>query len=231
MNKFVLLSDIHGNAPALQAVVDEEGLDQEYLVLGDIHGLNAYPKETVDLVKELDGYTLSGNHDKAIFQYGEGHVVSDALSKFERNHTLANLSADDVQWMLGLQHLDVFQRGPSRICITHAMPWPEMASGYEPGNAGISKRHLTKHASAVEEDYDYVFSGHSHEQYSQDCEKFGHNVHFVNPGTLGYDGNYAVVDTDTGDVELKHVDYDEQAVKEHIQSVLPDDCPNVNRWF
>jgi len=231
MNKFVLVSDIHGNAPALQAVVDEEGKDAEYMVLGDIHGLNAYPKETQELVQEVGNFVLTGNHDKAIFEYGEGHVNSDALSQFELYHTLSNLDGDAVDWMLERQHLEVIQRGPSRICITHALPWPEMASGYEPGNAGITKGQVTEVAASVGEDYDYVFHGHSHEQYELDCSRWGHDVHFVNPGTLGYAGKYAVVETDTGGVNLKEVEYDEEAIREHIAEVLPEDAPSVHRWF
>lgn len=120
--EFVVLSDIHGNYPALQEVVNIEGRDKEYIVLGDIHGLNAYPKETLDLVKELNNFVLAGNHDKAIFEFGEGHVNNDKLSEFELYHTLSNLNSDNVEWMLDLSHLGVVQRGDSRICITHAYP-------------------------------------------------------------------------------------------------------------
>jgi len=160
-NEFVVVSDIHGNYPALQAVVDAEGQSSEYIVLGDIHGLNAYPSETQALVQAVSSFTLAGNHDKALFEFGEGHVVSDELSEFELYHTLANLSPEQVQWMLDLPHMEVIQRGQSRIAICHAYPWPSHASGYEPGNAGISKGSVTQVASTVGDDYDYVFHGHT----------------------------------------------------------------------
>jgi len=120
MNEFVLVSDIHGNAPALESVIEREGRDKEYMVLGDIHGLNAYPKETLDLVREVGNFVLAGNHDKAIFNYGEGHVNSDALSRFELEHTLSSLSADDCEYMLDRPFMEVVQRGPSRIALCHA---------------------------------------------------------------------------------------------------------------
>ena len=230
-NEFVVLSDIHGNYPALQEVVDTEGYDKEYMVLGDIHGLNAYPEQTLDLVKEISNFTLAGNHDKAIFELGEGHVNSDKLSEFELYHTLSNLNSNDVEWMLDLSHLGVIQRDDSRICITHAYPFPETASGYEAGNGGVDKGSVTEVASVVGDDYDYVMHGHTHEQYELNCQRFGHDVHFINPGTLGYEGKYAVVYTDTNDVELKTVDYHYDKVKQHIASVLPSDAPPVNSWF
>lgn len=204
--KWILVSDIHGNYPSLQAVVDKEGVDAEYVILGDIVGLNAYPSETQTLAQEVGNFVLAGNHDKAIFEYGEGHVNSPKLSKFELRHTLANLSVEQVEWMKERPYLEVVQRGPSRICLTHAMPWPSHASGYEPGNAGVKKGAVPNVASVVSDDYDYVFHGHNHSQFELDCSKFGHNVHFVSSGTLGYNGEYAVVDTDRATVELKKVD-------------------------
>lgn len=231
MSKFVLVSDIHGNAPALQEVVDVEGEDAEYMVLGDIHGLNAYPQETLELVQEIGNFVLAGNHDKALFHHGEGHVNSDELSAFELEHTVSNLSSEQQDWMRELPYLEVVQRGDSRICLCHAYPWPEKASGYEAGNAGVGKGSVTHVASIVADDYDYVFHGHTHEQYSLDCSRFGHEVHFVNPGSLGYNGEYAVVDTETGDVTLKEVDIHLEEVKEHISEHLPDDAPSVNRWL
>lgn len=231
MNKFVLVSDVHGNYPALEKVVEAEGRDVEYMFLGDIHGLNAYPSETQELVQEVGNFVLAGNHDKAIFHHGEGHVNSDELSKFELQHTLDSLSQEQQDWMRERPFLEVVQRGPSRICLTHAMPWPEKASGYEPGNAGIPKGNVPHFASIVADDYDYVFHGHTHTQYSLDCERFGHEVHFVNPGSLGYDNCYAVIDTDTGNVELKSVESTDETVVARLKDVLPDDAPHVERWY
>ena len=229
--EFVLVSDLHSNYPALKKVVELEGRDKEYIVLGDIVGLLSYPKKTVELVRSLSGFKLIGNHDKALFHHGEGHVNSDALSRFELEHTLSSLSADDCEYMSNRPFMEVVQRGPSRIALCHAYPWPAQASGYEPGNAGISKGSVTSVASTVSDDYDYVFHGHTHTQYELDCSQWGHDVHFVNPGSLGYDGVYAVVDTDSGAVELNSVELDMDGLREHIGSVLPDDAPNVNRWL
>jgi len=83
----------------------------------------------------------------------------------------------------------------------------------------------------VADDYDYVFHGHTHTQYELDCSQWSHDVHFVNPGSLGYDGVYAVVDTDSGAVQLNSVELDMEALREHVGSVLPDDCPNVHNWL
>jgi predicted phosphodiesterase len=231
MTQYVLVSDIHGNYPALNAVVESEGLDANYLVLGDIHGLNAYPQETMALLEDMEpSVLLAGNHDKAMFHKGEGHVNSDQLSRFELSHTMTNLSQADKEWMKSLPFMEVWQDGQSRIAAAHAMPWPEKASGYEAGNAGVPKGNVPHFASIVADDYDFVFLGHSHDQFSLDASRWEHDVHFVNPGSLGYDDCYAVVDTESGNVYLRSVEY-ETDVKAHVQEVLPDDAPHTGVWF
>lgn len=232
MTKYILLSDIHSNYPALNAVVESEGLDANYIVLGDLMGLNSYPQETLDLLKRMKpNVLLAGNHDKAIFQHDEGHVNSSALSKFERQHTLNTLSDESIDFMRSVPFMDVLKDGGNRIAAAHAMPWPEQASGYKSGNAGVKKGNVPHVASAVADDYDYVFHGHTHQQYDLDCSKFGHGVYFVNPGSLGYDSVYTVVDAEAGTVDHRSVEYDHDAVKEHIANVLPDDAPSVDRWL
>lgn len=232
MSNLVVLSDLHANARALEAAIIQEGWGAEYVVLGDIHGLNGFPKETQELVTSLNRVaTLAGNHDKAIFDHGEGHVNSTELSEYELNHTLSNLSDDEIEWMKDLPYMDIVERDGQRCCFAHAWPYPEKASGYEMGNGGVSKRAIPMVASSVADDYDWVFLGHTHEQYELDCSKFGHNVHFVNPGSLGYNGEYATVDTSTGTVSLETIEWDENAVKERVQNTLTDDAPHVNDWL
>jgi predicted phosphodiesterase len=232
--KYVLVSDIHGNAPALQAVVDSESAESNYVVLGDIHGLNAYPAETVALLTEIEPtILLAGNHDKAIFHHDEGHVNSDELSTFEQEHTVTNLTDEECDWMESLPFMDVWQDGDSRIAAAHAYPWPEKASGYEQGNIGVQKRNVTSVASTVSDDYDYVFHGHTHTQYDVDCSQYGgnNNVIFINPGSLGWDGTYSIVNTDTTTVQHKSVEFDTEQIEAHIQDALHDSAPNTSQWF
>jgi predicted phosphodiesterase len=232
MGEYVLVADIHGNYPSLQAVVDKEGKNAQYVILGDIMGLLGYPQETVELVQSLDtAAVLAGNHDKAIFHHEEGHVGSDELSLFEYQHTMDSLTLDQIEWMESLPYMDVLTDSGSRICCTHSMPWPEQASGYEVGNAGVTKRDLPQVAAVVGSDYDWVFHGHTHHQYEQDCAKFGHHVQFVNPGSVCFAGEYAVVDTDAGTVELKQVAFDSTEVTSHVQAALHDAAPAAKNWF
>lgn len=63
-----LFSDIHANHEALTAVLERfkiEGAEQ-YLCLGDLVGYGASPNECIDMVKNLPGLVVGGNHDYAV---------------------------------------------------------------------------------------------------------------------------------------------------------------------
>ncbi len=60
-----VISDIHGNLPALEAVLDHiDGQNVDRIIcLGDILGYGPYPVECVDIVAERCEWSLMGNHD------------------------------------------------------------------------------------------------------------------------------------------------------------------------
>ena len=88
MTAFALISDLHSNLAALQAVlgrIDELGIE-EVNCLGDIVGYGAEPEPCVRLVMERCKWTLMGNHDWAIFHGTQyfNPLASDALSLSRR---------------------------------------------------------------------------------------------------------------------------------------------------
>ncbi len=69
MNKLALISDIHSNVAALQAVfqrIDQLGV-QEVACLGDVVGYGADPAVCVRMVMERCKWTIMGNHDWGLF--------------------------------------------------------------------------------------------------------------------------------------------------------------------
>lgn len=65
---FALISDLHANLPALEAVlarIDELSI-QDIYCLGDVVGYGPWPEECVDLVMERCRFTLKGNHDEGM---------------------------------------------------------------------------------------------------------------------------------------------------------------------
>lgn len=69
MMRIAFISDIHGNANALDAVledINEKNVDKVY-VLGDICYRGSEPQRSQDLVRSLDTGVIKGNAD----EYGE----------------------------------------------------------------------------------------------------------------------------------------------------------------
>jgi len=65
--KLDLISDIHGNLPALRAVLDEMPSVDMLVCLGDVIGYGPYPAECFELVQEQCDIILQGNHDRDVW--------------------------------------------------------------------------------------------------------------------------------------------------------------------
>ena len=68
-----IISDIHSNIEALQAVLEDiaqQGAD-EILCLGDVVGYGPNPEECIDIADKMCRFCLSGNHDHAIITRAE----------------------------------------------------------------------------------------------------------------------------------------------------------------
>jgi predicted phosphodiesterase len=105
--RVAILSDVHGNLPAFQAVVDDikkEGVDAIWC-LGDLVGYGAQPDECVALAKEACDLCLIGNHDL---------VVVDRLdiSEFSMNAAIAatwtkeHIAKEAVEFLKDLEPRD-----------------------------------------------------------------------------------------------------------------------------
>ena len=68
MTRLAIISDIHGNLPALEAVladIEAQGITEIYH-LGDLVGYNPFPNETVALIAERGIPGITGNYDQAV---------------------------------------------------------------------------------------------------------------------------------------------------------------------
>lgn len=100
-----LLSDIHANLPALEAVLEEcrtLGVDR-YVCLGDTVGYAAQPNECCDLVREHAAVTLLGNHDAAVarrMDYGDYYEAARQALDWTRGR----LSQANRGWLASLPY-------------------------------------------------------------------------------------------------------------------------------
>ncbi len=81
--RVAVISDIHANLPALEAVlgaIDGAGIE-EIWCLGDVLGYGAEPDECADLVRERCAICLVGNHDLAVFGSIDIAAFSEAAAE------------------------------------------------------------------------------------------------------------------------------------------------------
>ncbi len=80
--RLALLSDIHSNLPALEAVLasaEAAGVDEAWC-LGDVVGYGAQPNECTALVSERCSVCLVGNHDLAVLEQLDISTFSPAAA-------------------------------------------------------------------------------------------------------------------------------------------------------
>jgi predicted phosphodiesterase len=116
--RVAVLSDIHANSVALEAVLDdaERSRVSNYLVLGDIVDLGPQPGPVVDRVRELACPVVGGNHDRL----DECSTVPalEAIRLWSRK----SLSSEQQQWLDGLPDDVELVLGGCRVCAVHASP-------------------------------------------------------------------------------------------------------------
>jgi len=112
-----ILGDIHANLQALEAVLADarEHGCSEFHCLGDVVGYNANPRECLEIVRNLPGACVLGNHDKAAAEEGSlGGFSSNAALSLEWTRTI--LDADQKAWLGSLRP----QRQIRKSTLVHA---------------------------------------------------------------------------------------------------------------
>ena len=156
---YAVLSDIHGNLEALQAV--EAALDvlpvriDAHLLLGDLVGYNADPAACLARGLQIASCCIRGNHDKVVAGIASDRDFNDVAQAAARRHRRMLSAAD-------LERLRALPRGPVQaapgIVLCHGSPQDEdlyLLDGYD---ARESFQTLSDEFS----DADVCFFGHTH---------------------------------------------------------------------
>ena len=232
--RILVLSDIHANYDALEAVLADAGTVDETWCLGDIVGYGPDPNLCVELVREQAQLTcLLGNHDVAVI--GRMPVTAfngDARRSIEYQQKV--MTADSMEFLQSLpENLKV--RG--EVSLVHGSPrdpvWEYILNSM---TARLNFQHF---------DTPYCFVGHTHLQcmFQMDeardrvtlgSPKVG-EIHqmtprgIYNPGSVGQPRDrdpraaYAIYDSEAHTWEPRRVTYDIPAVQARIRDMgLPE---------
>jgi predicted phosphodiesterase len=125
--RYLILSDIHGNLEALDAVLAALPADRydTSLVLGDLVGYGANPNEVINRIRSLEpAASIRGNHDKVAAGLEDGDSFN-AVARNAVEWTVAALTAENRAWLAALPPGPLIVDDLVEIC--HGAPFDEDA--------------------------------------------------------------------------------------------------------
>ena len=152
----LVISDIHSNLPALEAVLAAAPQHDVVWNLGDVVGYGANPNEVVDLARNLGGIVVRGNHDRACsgtMHFSEYRELSK-LASYTADWTQQALTKQNREWLSRLPQGPV-RPIPRKVLCVHGSPWNEDAYTFFRDDAIVAFRSSRARI---------IFCGHTHWQ-------------------------------------------------------------------
>jgi predicted phosphodiesterase len=223
--RYVLISDIHANLPALAAVLAHIAQRRDVTAtyhIGDLVGYAPWPNETVDLAQGFGMAGVAGNYDSTVAtdykhcgcRYEDPR--QEELSHVSYAWTREHVRASTTQYLGRLPfRLDLRPGGghtpKPTVMLVHGAPMLNTLYWTEDRPDAFCRR-MAEQAGA--EPGDVIAFGHTHRPWYRVVG----DVHFVNTGSVGRpkDGDwracYVLLDVADGavGVEFVRVEYDLQ---------------------
>jgi putative phosphoesterase len=184
--KILIISDVHGNAEALNAMTESY---DELWVLGDLVNYGPEPAPVIHSVRQRATLIVRGNHDHAVGYDVDPRCSAPfrAMAEATRQHALKALSEEDKRFLRDLPLTAFVERDQRRFFLCHATPSDPLFAYCPPDS-----RAWVDEIAAV--DADVILVGHTHLPF---VRRIGNRT-VVNPGSLGQpkdggpDASYAV---------------------------------------
>ena len=236
--KRALISDIHGNLEALEAVlqdINQVSVDEIYC-LGDIIGYGPNPCECLDLVMKRCKATILGNHDQAALFDPDGFNPMALQAIYWTRDQLDNGGGSPVMINKRWDFLGELPRqiDEGQFMFVHGSP-RDPTNEYVFPEYVFDQRKMEILFGKVEQ---YCFMGHTHIPgvFTTQCEfvspgecdytyPLGKEKALVNVGSVGQprdDDNrscYVILDTDKKTLTYRRVDYDRDKTANKIYNV------------
>lgn len=228
-----VVTDIHSNLVALNAVLADMGPTDAIWCLGDIVGYGPWPNECIALLRERDATVIGGNHDLAAI--GSSLVSVEDFNGDAGDATRWTSAALTAESRTFLQSLAPIAQVNDQVTLAHGTPrepvWEYLMSG---GQAAASLTYFSTSLCLVghthipslfieQEDgsvgVGYMEAGSRHEMAEQRC--------LANPGSVGQPRDrdpraaYMMVELNGAGpiLEWRRVDYDIPATQAEMRRV------------
>jgi len=235
MTRIGLISDIHGNLEALEAVLCDVSLaDIDLLVcLGDITGYGPDPGACVDAVRESCDYTVLGNHDEGILDRSVSERFRGS-AKQALDYCRDALTEDQLRYLSSLPErseigeLSVTHAcfGPNKYDYLYSTEAASQAFSYMPTRFGaVGHTHLPSSfrccakSNGLPGDITMeAVVGRAVVEIPDGCRMI------LNPGSVGQprdrnpDASWAVLDTENSKFQIRRVWYDVERVEAKVQA-------------
>lgn len=179
--KIAVLSDVHGNLPALEAVLSDaqqQGADL-YWNLGDFLGYGPFVNEVVDLLFDTCTLQVIGNYDKKVLKFPDKKdkwkKSKDRRKYIAFKWAFDRLSKQNAKRLKSLPQCQPVRIGDVDLLLTHGSP-DRISELIGPKTPDKRLEEIAENAAA-----DIVLCGHTHEPF----EKKVADVLFLNAGSVG----------------------------------------------
>ncbi len=243
--KVAIISDIHANLEALEAVLKDIKLQgiSEVLALGDIVGYGVDPYDCISCLQQHKIMSVQGNHDYMAAANTYPSTIS-SIAKQSLEWTHKSLSSKSKKYLI---KLPLIHRVSAQLVLTHASLYePEQWHYLKEGQHEVIANHFSGQMSSI------CFVGHTHipgiikkDSKSQKIS-YLHDVsikldlaqqYIINPGSVGFSrdkdlrASYVTIELDDkyAQVNFHRIDYDRSTTLKKLKKNNAD--PKIIKHF
>jgi predicted phosphodiesterase len=235
--RYLLLSDVHGNFEALEAVLaDAAGHYDQIVCCGDLVGYGPDPNRVVDWAQRNVHAVIRGNHDRACCGMDDDLEWFNPVAQAATRWTMSVLTQANLDWLRALTQGPIAVDG---FLVAHGSPLDEDEYVISLGDAANVFAYLESSVTffghthlqggfAWVNGWQYSIVRPRHDQPFVCLEIDPRGAYLINPGSVGQprDGDaraaYALFDSQSSELTLRRAAYDYAAVGRKIeQAGLP----------
>lgn len=219
--KAALLGDIHGNAPALDAVLDAAragGVDR-LIVTGDLVGYYRDAQGVLDRLRDWPMTCVRGNHEDMVEAAAADPAVLETVRRKYGGGVDAALALSDADraWLRALPVTASIELDGLKVLVAHGAPWDTDQYIYPNADEALVAR-------LDDYDADVIVLGHTH--WRKIWTRGDRTI--VNPGSVGQPRDripgaaWALLDTETRKIDLRTESYDIERFRRETAAQEPD---------